>query len=123
VTLKMKRSALLGTDPFTTLQNLYVDIRNPFFGSAATLAITDFQTGASRSAVGKFNPAASNGWYSATLSSLPLQWMSRTATTQFRLAFQTGDDNDATADAMRFFSGRAGVTADRPVLVVQYHRP
>jgi hypothetical protein len=122
VVLKVKKSALLGTNPFTTHQNLYVDLRKPYFGPARALAVADFQAGASRTMVGKFNPTPASGWYSATLGNTAYQWVSLTATTQFRLRFQLDDNDDGGADMLQFYSGTAAA-ANQPVLVIQYYIP
>jgi hypothetical protein len=50
-------------------------------------------------------------------------YINKTGTTQFRLRFKLDDDNDNTADYMKFFSGNYGTVNDRPVLVIQYYVP
>lgn len=40
---------------------------------------------------------------------------------QYRLRFSTADDEDGSADAVRFFSGDAADSSDRARLVVTYH--
>jgi len=121
--LKIKRQGMVGTNPFNTHQNLYVDIRKPYFGAAATLAAGDFQAAASRNMVGKFNSTPSNWWYSATLNSTAFQWFKLTGPTQMRLRFQLDDDDDGVADYLSFFSGDEATTSDRPVLTIQYYIP
>jgi len=51
------------------------------------------------------------------------QYINLTGTTQFRLRFKLDDDNDNTADYMKFFSGNYGTATDRPLLVIQYYVP
>ena len=75
------------------------------------------------SVVGLFanNPQA-GGWYVTTLKTTAYPVINRTGITQFRLRFQTDDDNDAVADFLRFYSGNAAA-ANRPVLVIEYFVP
>jgi hypothetical protein len=121
--LKIKRQGLVGTNPFNTHQNLYVDIRKPYFGAAVSLAAADFQAAASRNMVGKFNSTPSNWWYSVTLNSTAFQWFKLTGPTQMRLRFQLDDDDDGVADYLSFFSGDEAAASDRPVLTIQYYIP
>jgi len=121
--LKIKKQGLVGSNPFTTHQGLLVDIKKPYFGNALALAAHDFQALANKSAVGTFGTTASSGWYSATLLNTAYPYINLTGTTQFRLRFKLDDDNDNTADYMKFFSGNYGTTTDRSVLVIQYYLP
>ena len=121
--LKIKKQGLVGSNPFTTHQGLLVDIKKPYFGNALALAAHDFQALANKSAVGTFGTTASSGWYSATLLNTAYPYINLTGTTQFRLRFKLDDDNDNTADYMKFFSGNYGTATDRPVLVIQYYVP
>jgi len=123
VTLKIKKQGLVGSNPFTTHQGLLVDIKKPYFGTGLALATHDFQAVANKSAVGTFGTTASSGWYSATLLNTAYPYINLTGTTQFRLRFKLDDDNDNTADYMKFFSGNYGTATDRPVLVIQYYVP
>ncbi len=54
ITLKIRRQSVVGTDPFTILGNLLVDMRKPFFSGNLGLVIADFQAAANRTAVGIF---------------------------------------------------------------------
>jgi hypothetical protein len=123
VVLKIKKQGLVGTNPFTTHQPLYVDIRKPYFGTAVTLAANDFQAAASKGSVGTFGNTPSAGWYAATLNNTAYPYINLTGTTQLRLRFKLGDDNDDFSDYMKFFSGNAGVSADKPLLIIQYYVP
>jgi hypothetical protein len=49
-------------------------------------------------------------------------FVNRTGVTQFRLGFQTDDDNDAVADIIKFHNGNS-TAANRPVLVIEYYVP
>jgi len=120
VTLRMMKSTG-GSGNTSTLGALLADIRKPYFGTAASLAITDFQATASKTKI--FNTFVKSGsWYSATLKSTGFAYVNRTGTTQFRVYFTKGDDHDSVADYLKFYSGSAS-TANRPQLVIQYYVP
>jgi len=122
VTLKIKEQGITGTNPFTTHGGLLVDIQKPYFGTTAGLVIGDFQATASQSAIGTFNSTPVNSWYSATLNGSVYPDVNLTGTTQFRLLFTLDDNNDSSADYMKFYSGGAAA-ANRPQLVIQYYMP
>jgi len=123
ITLKIRKLSVTGTDPFTTHQNLLVDIRSgPFSGSNA-LQTGDFQAPASLSSVGIFPNAPSGGWYSSVLDGSAFPYVSLTGITQFRLAFQLDDNDDLSADTIKFYSGNYGDLAYRPQLHIQYYVP
>jgi hypothetical protein len=122
VTVRIKRQGLSGTDPFTTHGNLLVDIRKPYFGTSAALALGDFQAVAGQSAVGTFGVAPVSNWYSAILSNAGYPQVNLTGTTQYRLRFTLDDNNDSGADFMVFYSGDAAA-ANRPQLIITYYVP
>jgi hypothetical protein len=122
VKIKIKKQGLVGTNPFTTHQGLLVDIRKPYFGTELGLAAVDFQATASKSNVGTFGTTPSAGWYSVTLNSTARLYINKTGTTQFRLRFQKDDNDDLSADYLKFYSGNAATTS-RPVLIIQYYVP
>jgi hypothetical protein len=123
VVLKIKKHSLTGSNPFTTLGKIAVDIRQGAFSQNASLQPTDFQAAASKVGVGVIanNPTA-GGWYAAALNATAYPFINLRGGTQLRLRFQRDDDNDRVADFLRFFSGDAAA-ADRPVLVVEYYVP
>jgi CSLREA domain-containing protein len=123
VVLKIKKQGVTGTDPFTTHLKIAVDIRKGAFSNLGALQATDFQAAASMSGAGSFanNPTPS-GWYATRLKTTAYPYINRTGVTQFRLRFQTDDDNDTVADFIRFFSGNY-TAADQPVLVIEYSVP
>jgi len=123
VVLKIKKQSLVGTNPFTTHQGLLVDIRKPFFGAGIGLAAADFQATADKNSVGTFGSTPSAGWYSVTLNSTAFSYINKTGTTQFRLRFKLDDNNDNLANTMKFFSGNAGTSTDRPLLIINYYVP
>ena len=122
-TLRIKRQGIVGTNPFNTHMGLKVDIRKPYFGASARLAISDFQAAASKGAVGTFNKTpAAGAWYSAVLSPAAYPYINLSGTTQLRLRFARDDNDDRGADYLKFYSGNAGA-AYRPVLVIEYSIP
>jgi hypothetical protein len=118
-TLKIRKYLPIGTDPFTILGDLLVDMRKPYFG-AVELAIQDFQANAGRIAVATFG-APVNNWYSALLNSSGRSYINLTGTTQFRLRFTTDDNNNGSADYLRFYSGDHGTVSVWPTLVIEYY--
>jgi hypothetical protein len=121
--LKIKQSGVpTGSDPFTILGNLLVDIRKGAFGGVAALAATDFEAAGSAANVANFNKTPPvGGWYRAALNLTGRNKINRTGITQFRLRFDLPTDSNNTADFMKFVSGNAA--ADKPVLVVTYTVP
>jgi hypothetical protein len=121
--LKIKRQGLVGTDPFTTHNKIAVDIRQSFFGNSAALQLTDFQAAASKNAVGLIanNPQVGN-WYFANLNASALSLLNSNLCIQFRLRFQLDDNNDSSADLLRFYSGNADPMF-RPKLILTYTTP
>jgi len=122
VTLKVRKQGLVGTDPFTTHGALRAHIRKPYFGSALSLENGDFQAGASTSSMATFSSTPVANWYSATVGSALWPHINKTGTTQFRLKFNLGDNDNLIADYLRFSSGNAGATV-RPQLIVEYYVP
>ncbi|HEY5902583.1 MAG TPA: DNRLRE domain-containing protein, partial [Anaerolineales bacterium] len=124
VTVQVKRQGITGDNPFNTHGGLKVDIRAPYFGTSAALAPGDFQAAASRGSVGTFNKVpAAGGWYSAVLGQSAYAYINRKGTTQLRLRFSLDDNDDMSADYIRFYSGNAGSLSYRPVLTVEYYTP
>jgi hypothetical protein len=121
--LRIRRQSISGTNPFTALGAMYVDMRKPYFGGSSALAINDFQATAGRSAIAIFNPRPVSNWYKATLSRIGRTYINRTGATQFRLYFKMDDNNNKVADNMKFFSGNYTTTSLRPTLEIQYWVP
>ncbi len=122
VTLKIKRSSTYGANPFTILGGLLVDIRKPYFGPAATMALNDFYLAASKSAAATFGSTPVSGWYQAILGNANIVYINRTGTTQFRLRFATDDNDNRVPDFIKFYSGNASASS-RPKLVINYYIP
>ncbi|MFZ5856644.1 MAG: choice-of-anchor Q domain-containing protein [Chloroflexota bacterium] len=123
VTLKIRKQAPVGTDPFTILGGLKVDMRKPYFGTSIALVVGDFQATAGRVGAATFNPLPVNSWYSAVLNSAYRNYVNLKGSTQFRLYFTLDDNNDNAADYMKFFSGNYGTVSARPTLLVEYYLP
>lgn len=120
--LKIKQfGSPVGTNPFTVLGGLLVDIRKGFFGTSA-LQTTDFQAAASAAKVSTINKVPQAGWYSGIISLTGRNNIFKTGTTQFRLYFTKDDDNNkADADYMMFVSGNP--TSNKPQLIISYFEP
>ena len=123
VVLKIKKQGQSGTDPFTILGWLRADIRKNYFGTSLTLVKTDFQAAAHVSAAGSFRATPTSNWYFSNIGSAGYPYINKTGTTQFRLYFATGDNDDLAADYMSFYSGDYATAAARPTLVVEYYTP
>jgi hypothetical protein len=93
------------------------------FGTSA-LELTDFISGSAGSVtctnnITSFGTTPTSGWYSATLSTAGQASINvGNGVTQFRLRFQTDDNNDNAADYMNFISG--DFSSSQPELVVTY---
>lgn len=109
----------LGTNPFTVLGKLYIDIRTGTFGTA-NLELTDFRALGTASKVGFFNSTPVASWFTAALNGTGLSDMSKVGLTQMRLYFNLDDNNDYQNNSLKFSTGG---TAYAPVLVITYHLP
>jgi FG-GAP repeat len=123
VTLKIKKLGLSGTNPFTILGGLKVDIRKPFFGTSLALVVSDFQAAPGKSGVGTFGTPPVSNWYSAVIGSAGYPYINKTGPTQFRLYFTKDDNDDGGADYMTFFNGNYVTAAARPTLIIEYYIP
>jgi len=123
VLLKIRYQGLVGTDPFTILGGLKVDIRKPYFGTSLALAVGDFQAGANLNNAATFRTTPVKNWYIAVLDGTGIPFINLTGTTQFRLRFAIDDNDDLVADYMRFFSGDHATAAVRPMLIIDYDIP
>ena len=120
-TLKLKRSSVSGTNPFTTHGTAHVDICSGAFSLDPALGNADFDTPASVAQVAAMSNAASNGALSTgTLNFAGISAINRTGVTQFRVYFATDDNDDAGADYVSFYSANNGTASNRPVLEIVY---
>jgi hypothetical protein len=122
-TLKLKKRTGAGSSPFTTHGKLLVEIRNPFFGNAATLELNDFQAAAGQTPAGTVQTTPVDGYFIANLNNAALAHINEAGFTQLRLRFQMDDNNDMAADYLAFHSGSATTVAFRPILEVTYILP
>jgi uncharacterized delta-60 repeat protein len=120
--VKVKRQGVVGTDPFATHGSLLLDIRNGLFNNDLDLRLPDFAAPASSSTPETVTPLTSS-WYAANLSTSNLAFVNKYGITQFRLRFGLDDNDDQSADYMKFFTGESAVTANRPQLVIKYILP
>lgn len=119
VRLQIKKQGSSGSNPFAALGNLSVDMSIPFFGAEAALKKTDFEA-SSTPDIGIFNPVLlPGGWFEANLGTN----VSLDGSTQYRLHFDLGDNDDNRANFLRLFSGNYTTVSYRPVLIVEYYIP
>ncbi len=123
VVLKFKLAGQVGSNPFSTLGNITVDMRKGSFNSNIALENADFQATASRNGVMSIPNTPSSGWYSRSLSSSYFSLVNLTGPTQFRLRFATDDNNNHVADYLMFYSGNYATTSYRPLLIVTFNVP
>jgi len=120
VTLKVKKQGIVGTKPFKTHGNIFVDIRKGAFSRNPALQAKDFQAKATKNKVAVIKNT-SNKWFRGVLTTGKNK-VNRTGLTQFRLRFKLGDNDDLGDDFMKYYSGNAGTTS-RPTLIVEYYIP
>lgn len=124
ITLGIRRQGFTGADPFTVLGTIRIDIRNGAFSTTSALQAADFQAAASRNNVGTIqNLPDANNWYTTKLLNTSYAFINLAGVTQFRLRFSTDDNDDRTANIIRFFSGDVGVLSNRPLLAILYYVP
>ncbi len=122
VTIRLRPESVTGTNPYDTHQYLVVDIKEPFFGTTQNLQITDFQA-TQDMAVACTIFQTGVDWYMCILKGSAYQYINKDGITQFRLRFQTFDNDDMDADLLNFWSGDAVTANFRPILTVQYYVP
>ncbi len=122
-TLKLKRAALSGTNPFTILGTCYADIRSGTgFSGSTVLESADFQNGnldVLQTAI-MSNAAATGALSTGGLNSVGLSAIDRIGTTQLRIYFATATNNNGTGDYISWFAGDDATAANRPILEVTY---
>jgi len=123
VTLKMKKSAVVGGgNPVTTFQGFMLDMKKGFFGTTA-LEKSDFQAAGSHT-YGPTSPSLVGGAYSFNLTSgAPNinKAASNSGLTQVRVRFKLDDNNNLIANYLSLYSGNLAGSA--PQLIVQYYVP
>ncbi len=126
-TLTLTEQSGTGTgDPFSLLGGLVVDVRKGFFGPTSALEARDFQTPASISAIGPYDPTPVLGVYTINLSSSAFSSINKLVTsgglTQLRVRFQKDSNNNSVANYATFYSSYATI-AYRPRLTITYYVP
>ncbi|HET7144237.1 MAG TPA: hypothetical protein VFI68_09480, partial [Anaerolineales bacterium] len=126
--LMIKKQDVIGTDPFSTHQNISIDIRRGLFSNFNlftfwSLQLTDFQAPADMSSVGTIQNNPVSGWYWAMLDSRAFPYINLSGVTQIRLGFQLDDNDDLGEDSIRFYSGDSPEQSDRPHLRIEYYVP
>jgi hypothetical protein len=128
VTVMIRSQSYSGTNPFTTHQNIAVDIQKGYFGSSGLLGVNsldrgDFQALASLINAGAILNNPVTDWYWATLNSAANPFINLIGVTELRLRFQLPDDGDRSNDFIRFYSGNYNSGASHPILQVEYYVP
>ena len=121
-TLQLKRHSLVGSPPFSVPHNLGLDISNPRFGNGMALQLSDFEATPNVWLVLPDTPPV-DSLYSFMLNYKGRPNINLIGSTQFRLRFLSGSNHDHTAAYIKFYSGNAQASANRPVLVVEYYIP
>jgi pectate lyase len=121
-TVRMRRGAGSGSNPFLTHGVCQVDIKGDtgFSGSLA-LQTGDFQAAADATGVATMSNAAANGdWSSGSINSIGRGLINKTGKTQFRVSFTLDDNDDGGNDYVGYLSGNDSTPANRPVLEITY---
>lgn len=121
-TLRLRRGAVVGTNPFTTHGACHIDIKGGTgFGGATALAAGDFQAAADATQVGSLSNALNNGdWSTGVINATGLPFINKAGVTQFRIYFALDDNDDGASDYIGWYSGDHATPANRPVLEVLY---
>lgn len=124
--LTVKRKNMTGTNPFSTHQNITIDIATGNFGfdshlGSHALQPLDFQAPSTLNSVGiiQNNPIGDVYW--SLLSGDGNRFINLKGVTQLRLAFQLDDNDDLGDDFIGFFSGDTPQLLDRPHLQIEYY--
>jgi hypothetical protein len=123
ITIRIKRQAITGTNPFSILGLLTVDMKTGYFHDNPALEKLDFHAMGSRGNVGRFIKTPAEGWYRAPLRAPSYLLVNLTGHTQFRLRFYTDDNDNGVADYLSFYTGDTPTLADRPELIITYYVP
>ncbi len=124
--LMIKKEGQVGENPFTTHQNIVVDIRQGAFGYFGPfpfrgLQALDFHSPASIEAAGVIANNPLNDWYWTWLDGAAFPYINVLGITQIRLRFQLDDNDDMADDYLRFYSGDYIDLTARPHLLVEYY--
>jgi hypothetical protein len=120
--LKIKRQDIVGADPFGTHGVLVLEIRSGGFYNSILLQASDFSAPASWGSVRDSFAPLTSSWYAASLSSTNLKLINKFGATQFRVFFSRDDNDDRSADYIKFFSGNS-TDENKPELTLTYYVP
>lgn len=120
--VRVKRHSDAGQNPMLS-QSLLLECKTDFFGQEETLAAHDFEAPANPVHTVNCSDfySAGQGWFAAAFFPSVFE-ISLNGASQFRLHFGNGDNDDRSADFIRFYSGNAA-WANRPQLIVWYSLP
>jgi pimeloyl-ACP methyl ester carboxylesterase len=119
VVVKVRTNAVVGSNPFTVMGDLKVDVKNGTFGTAA-LEYQDFERTPTDGAVGLFNDTPSQGWYTAILGSPSYNDINFAGLTQIRLRFASATNANSAADYLKLYSGDDSTSSNWPQLIITY---
>ena len=123
VEIRLQRSGVTGTSPFSTHGNLWVDVKTGAYGASNSLAISDFEAASTSTQVTNLsNPLANGNWANGFFNSTGLSAINLLGRTQVKVRFNLDDNDDLSSDYMGFNSGEA-TAISRPVLIVTYTLP
>jgi hypothetical protein len=118
-TLRLKRSGLTGTNPFTNHGTCYADFKGGTgFNGSTNLEIADFQAAAETSGTQvatMSNPATNGAWSSGSMNAAGLALIDKTTTAQYRIYFSTATDGNGVSDYVSWYAGE-DATSNRPAL-------
>ncbi len=120
--VNLKKQGIVGTNPLTTHGPLLLEVRGGSFSNNLALQLSDFSAPVSPGAISEQVSLFAPEWYRAALSSGNLALINRTGMTQFRLRFTRDDNDDMSADYLKFFSGNSDF-ANQPQLIITYYVP
>jgi len=124
--LQVKEHSWVGDPPYLTLGGTWADIRHGWFSNNPGLVKSDFAAAPSMGFAGLFKLTPTPLAYPvfrATLKSDAFQYINLAGSTQFRIRYAIGDDNDNGADYAKLFCGDMPVPFNRPNLRVWYYVP
>ena len=115
VRLRLKRGAVIGTSPYSTHGNLTVDVNTAGFSGNLALENSDWEATATATNVCTLpEPLANGDWTECFFNAAGILAIHKNGRTQVRVHFTTGDNDDAGADYMGFYSGNSANDADKP---------
>jgi hypothetical protein len=123
--LKLKMQSTVGSNPLGSAYYglLVIDMTKYYFGASPMVGPDDFDAPAQLELAGYVGKTPVGGYYVGPLSPTAFTYLNKTGLTQFRLEFQTNNNNNNVADYAAFFSGNAVTSSNRPILEIIYYVP